>query len=55
MYAKHILAVLAVVFLAMAFRRLGQSGGGPIPPQARTWLLVGGIFAAVALWLYWRG
>jgi hypothetical protein len=55
MYAKHILAVLAVVFITMALRKLGQSGGGPMHPQARTWFLVGGIFGLVSLWLFSRG
>ena len=54
MYAKHILAVLAIVFIAMAFRRLGQAGGQS-SGQARTWFLVGGIFGAVAIWLFSRG
>jgi hypothetical protein len=54
MYAKHILAALAIVFIVMAFRRLGQSGGAS-RGQARTWFLVGAIFGAVSLWLYSRG
>jgi hypothetical protein len=54
MYAKHILAALAVVFIVMAFRRLGQAGGAS-SGQARTWFLVGAIFGAVSLWLYSRG
>jgi hypothetical protein len=52
--AKQILAILAVVFLALGFRRLGQ-GGGAMTGQARTWLLVGAIFGAVSVWLFWRG
>jgi xanthine dehydrogenase molybdopterin-binding subunit B len=54
MYAKHILAVLAVVFVVMAMRRLGPGGGGR-REQARTWFLVGAIFGAVSLWLFSRG
>ncbi len=54
MDAKQILAILAVVFLALGFRRLGQ-GGGAMTGQARTWLLVGGIFGAVSAWLFLRG
>jgi len=54
MYAKHILAALAIVFLAMAFRRLSR-GGGAGSGQARTWFLVGAIFGAVSIWLYSRG
>lgn len=49
MSAKYILATLAVAFLlAGAYRRLT---GGP-NSQARTWLLVGAIFAAVSAWLF---
>jgi NO-binding membrane sensor protein with MHYT domain len=49
--AQYILAVLAAAFLiAGALRRMT---GGP-GPQARTWLLVGAIFAAVSLWLFTR-
>jgi hypothetical protein len=55
MQAKYILAALAVAFIALAFRRLGQSGGGPMHPQARTWLLVGAIFGVVSIWLFSRG
>jgi hypothetical protein len=54
MYAKHILAVLAVVFIVLAFRRLGR-GGGAGHPQARTWFIVGGLFAVVSVWLFSRG
>jgi EamA domain-containing membrane protein RarD len=48
MAAKYILAVLAVLFLLAAATR--QFRG----PQARTWLLVAGIFTAVSLWLFSR-
>ena len=54
MQAKYILAVLAIVFIALAFRRLGLSGGAA-SGQARTWFIVGGIFGAVSLWLFLRG
>lgn len=54
MYTKYILAVLAVLFIVMALRRLGPGGGGR-RSQARTWLLVGAIFGAVSLWLFSRG
>src|SRR5262245_8834249 len=30
-------------------------GGRHAHPQTRTWLLVGGIFAAVSAWLFWMG
>jgi len=52
MLAKYILAGLGCAFLiAAAIRRLRHGPG----PQARTWLLVGGIFAVVSLWLFTRG
>ena len=54
MNAIWILTVLSIVFIALAFRRLGQAGGAA-SGQARTWFLVGGIFGAVAIWLYSRG
>jgi len=54
MSAKYILAVLSVVFIALAARRLGQ-GGGKLTGQARTWFIIGGIFGAVSLWLFSRG
>jgi len=53
MSAKYILAVLSVIFIALAFRRLGQAGG-TLTGQARTWFLIGGIFGAVWLWLFSR-
>jgi hypothetical protein len=46
--AKYILGALAAVFLIAAATR-GFRG-----PQARTWLLVAGIFTAVSLWLFSR-
>ena len=48
MAAKYILAGLAILFVLAAARR-GFRG-----PQARTWLLVAGIFTAVSLWLLFR-
>ena len=54
MNAIWILTTLSIVFIALAFRRLGQAGGKS-SGQARTWFLVGGIFGAVAIWLYSRG
>jgi hypothetical protein len=47
MAAKYILATLACVFLTAA-----ALGSARRRPQSRTWLLVGGIFAAVSLWLF---
>jgi Flp pilus assembly protein protease CpaA len=46
MLAKYILAGLAVVFLIAAVAR------GPRTLQARTWLIIAAIFAAVSLWLF---
>ena len=50
--AKLIFAVLGPVFLVLGvahWLRAGQMG-----PQAKTWLLTGSIFSAVATWLWWR-
>lgn len=49
MAAKYIFALLAGIFLIASVLR-GRPG-----PQRRTWLLVGGIFALVSLWLFSRG
>ena len=51
MAAKYILVVLAVVFLAAAFRRMGR-GGGLSHPQTKTWLLIAVIFGIVSAWLF---
>ena len=48
MAAKYILATLACVFLI-------AGAVGKRRPQSRTWLLVGGIFATVSLWLFGSG
>ena len=53
MSAKYILALVAAIFLAAALLRLFR-GGGMSDPQARTWLLVAAIFAAVSAWLFIR-
>ncbi len=50
--AKLIFAVLGPVFLALGMAR--WLGAGRMVPQAKTWLLVGGIFSAVAAWLWLR-
>jgi hypothetical protein len=48
--AKYIFAILAAGFLGAGIVR-----GGLSRSQSRTWLLVGGIFAAISGWLwYWR-
>jgi hypothetical protein len=49
MAAKYILAAVALILVIAAATR-GFSG-----PQARTWLLVAGIFAVVSGWLFVRG
>ncbi|MEP7306570.1 MAG: hypothetical protein ABJA98_13720 [Acidobacteriota bacterium] len=54
MAAKYILAVLAVTFLAAAIMRMSR-GGGVSHPQTRTWLLVGVLFSAVSVWLFFQG
>jgi hypothetical protein len=52
MAARYILAALGALFLILA--ALGLVTGRP-RPQTRTWLLVGGIFTLVSLWLFSRG
>ena len=52
MAAKHILAVLAVAFVAAALMRLSRGGGGILHSQTKTWLLIGIIFASVSAWLF---
>jgi hypothetical protein len=51
MTAKYILGAFAVVFLVAGAVRLVS---GRRSAQARTWLLVGAIFAAASLWLFTR-
>jgi hypothetical protein len=51
MSTKYILAVLAFIFLTAGASRLLAPGRSA---QSRTWLLIGGIFAAVSLWLFTR-
>jgi hypothetical protein len=51
MAARYILAAFAVAFLTAAAIRL-YGGGSVRHPQARTWLLVGVIFAAISAWLF---
>jgi uncharacterized membrane protein HdeD (DUF308 family) len=50
--AKYILTALAGVFLILGVRRLLRHGARH--PQARAWLLVGGIFSVVSAWLWLR-
>ncbi|HEY2434457.1 MAG TPA: hypothetical protein VGI12_17415 [Vicinamibacterales bacterium] len=49
MAAKYILAAIALILVIAAAAR-GFTG-----PQARTWLIVAGIFAVVSGWLFTRG
>jgi len=51
---KFILAALSAVFLAMGALGVVRAGGR-LGPKHRTWLLVGGIFAGVSAWLFFRG
>ena len=48
--ARTIFAVLGPLFLLLAVWR--SVGGARNPVQARTWLVIGVIFSAVAAWLY---
>ena len=52
MKTEHILATLAVVFLALATYRIARGGGAQ--PQSRTWLLIAAIFGAVSAWLFYN-
>jgi hypothetical protein len=54
MAAKYILAALSIVFLLAGGLRLARDGAAAHSPS-RTWLLIGGIFAAVSSWLFYRG
>ena len=49
--AKLIFAVLGPLFLVLGAARWLRAGR--LGPQAKTWLLTGGIFSAVAAWLWW--
>lgn len=51
MYARTILAILALLFLVAATWRLVRDGGH-MQPASRTWLLVASIFGAVSAWLW---
>ena len=50
---RLVLAVLGPLFLLLGLWRMLRAGGAVVP-QARTWLLVGAIFSAVAIWLWTR-
>lgn len=47
---KLIFAVLGPAFLLLGTARWLRAGR--MVPQAKTWLLIGGIFSAVAAWLW---
>lgn len=49
MTTKYILGGLGLVFLIAAIVRLARDGG-KIGPAAKTWLIIGAIFTAVAAW-----
>jgi hypothetical protein len=51
--AKYILAALAVAFLVMGTLRDRRAGISHL--LARTWWLVGAVFATVSAWLFFRG
>ena len=48
--AKIIFAVLGPIFLLLGAARFVRAGS--LVPQAKTWLLIGIIFSAVAMWLW---
>lgn len=45
-----VFAVIAAVFLLLALQRLVREHGR-LSPATRTWFLIGGVFALVAVWL----
>lgn len=51
--ARIILLALALAALFAGAIRLARDGGR-MAPASKTWLLVGGIFAAVSGWLWLR-
>lgn len=48
--AELVFTILGPLFLLLGAWRCISAGG--LVPQARTWLLVGAIFSAVAVWLW---
>ena len=50
MNAIYILGALSIVFLGLAARNLIRDGR-ITHPQTKTWLIVGVVFGAIALWL----
>jgi hypothetical protein len=53
MLAKYILALASLLFLVSGSVRFARDGS--LGPAARTWLLIGAIFGAVSLWLWFGG
>lgn len=49
--AQLIFTVLGPLFLMLGAWRCISAGG--LVPQGRTWLIIGAIFSAVAVWLWW--
>jgi hypothetical protein len=49
--AQLIFTVLGPLFLVLGAWRCASGGG--LVPQGRTWLLIGAIFSAVAVYLWW--
>ena len=49
--AQLIFAILGPLFLLLGAWRCIRAGS--LVPQARTWLIIGVIFSAVAGWLWW--
>ena len=48
---RWVFTVLGPLFLLLA--AWSYSRAGSLVPQAKTWLIIGIIFSAVAAWLWW--
>ncbi|KAI5916447.1 MAG: hypothetical protein JSR64_06790 [Nitrospira sp.] len=53
MTAKVILPLLALLFLLFSVARLAAAGWR-VTPASKAWLLIGTIFSAVSLWLWFH-
>ena len=51
MASKYIFPILAAIFLGAALKRMTRTGNRS-DPAARTWLIIGVIFAAAGTWLW---
>ena len=49
--AQLIFAILGPLFLLLGAWRCIRAAS--LVPQGRTWLIIGAIFSAVAVWLWW--